>query len=216
MFQSPNRVKPLSNDTLVEANTRKLRTFQSPNRVKPLSNATRPPLASRRRKVSIAQSRQTSFQLSGGICFPQCWQCFNRPIASNLFPTELQPFLKENGEEFQSPNRVKPLSNPKWPTRTGKPLQPSFNRPIASNLFPTNFDTGVPFDVNEFQSPNRVKPLSNVNTAGASCGVVACFNRPIASNLFPTVDHIYADGACNCVSIAQSRQTSFQPLRLKI
>src|SRR5579885_2569933 len=162
--------------------------------------------------VSIAQSRQTSFQRNDGYIALGNGSSFNRPIASNLFPTRLlHPTLSSTRFEFQSPNRVKPLSNNallacieavKWWVSIAQSRQTSFqpsqsassvcspagrfNRPIASNLFPTQrASPACASRTNTFQSPNRVKPLSNV----------------LGTEL-PT-----EQGA---VSIAQSRQTSFQ------
>src|SRR5579884_2065660 len=186
--------------------------------------------------VSIAQSRQTSFQRNDGYIALGNGSSFNRPIASNLFPTRLlHPTLSSTRFEFQSPNRVKPLSNSCTCTRgrcldqvsiaqsrqtsfqQEAALRPCpaasfvsiaqsrqtsfqqraaglyrsgevvcFNRPIASNLFPTQrASPACASRTNTFQSPNRVKPLSNV----------------LGTEL-PT-----EQGA---VSIAQSRQTSFQ------
>src|SRR5579885_645170 len=160
MFQSPNRVKPLSNLLSALRPMDGPQLFQSPNRVKPLSNVFRHERCQYLFSVSIAQSRQTSFQ---PVCHPRSApgeQGFNRPIASNLFPTCAR-------------RAVYAL------------ILYRFNRPIASNLFPTPFqDTNAALAV-LFQSPNRVKPLSNV-----------------ASNPNRLVLAV--------VSIAQSRQTSFQ------
>src|SRR5579883_1508655 len=82
-FQSPNRVKPLSNGEAVPRLSGLLHKFQSPNRVQPRPAGTAhagrlcvsiaqsrqtsfqramKPLTRKRRLVSIAQSRQTSFQ----------------------------------------------------------------------------------------------------------------------------------------------------------
>ncbi len=63
MFQSPNRVKPLSNPVLQPARPPLALVFQSPNRVKPLSNHIQGVRIDIDKDVSIAQSRQTSFQL---------------------------------------------------------------------------------------------------------------------------------------------------------
>src|SRR5579884_3773047 len=162
MFQSPNRVKPLSNLLSALRPMDGPQLFQSPNRVKPLSNVFRHERCQYLFSVSIAQSRQTSFQ---PVCHPRSApgeQGFNRPIASNLFPTCAR-------------RAVYAL------------ILYRFNRPIASNLFPTPFqDTNAALAV-LFQSPNRVKPLSN----------------PI---VFVSIGSRDAT-----VSIAQSRQTSFQP-----
>src|SRR5579884_2839269 len=112
MFQSPNRVKPLSNLLSALRPMDGPQLFQSPNRVKPLSNVFRHERCQYLFSVSIAQSRQTSFQ---PVCHPRSApgeQGFNRPIASNLFPTCAR-------------RAVYAL------------ILYRFNRPIASNLFPT-------------------------------------------------------------------------------
>src|SRR5579884_3625450 len=138
MFQSPNRVKPLSNLLSALRPMDGPQLFQSPNRVKPLSNVFRHErcqylfsvsIAQSRQTsfqpvrgvqymlsfyiVSIAQSRQTSFQRLSRIPMPRWLFCFNRPIASNLFPTSPYALLSCGCfyTWFQSPNRVKPLSN---------------------------------------------------------------------------------------------------------
>src|SRR5579885_267541 len=111
MFQSPNRVKPLSNLLSALRPMDGPQLFQSPNRVKPLSNVFRHERCQYLFSVSIAQSRQTSFQ---PVCHPRSApgeQGFNRPIASNLFPTPFQDTNAALAVLFQSPNRVKPLSN---------------------------------------------------------------------------------------------------------
>src|SRR5579885_2029309 len=92
-------------------------------------------------------------------------------------------------DRFQSPNRVKPLSNISSFT-SNHSHNPRFNRPIASNLFPTSNRELAHIEEWQFQSPNRVKPLSN--------------SLKIISNF-----------AICAVSIAQSRQTSFQPSILR-
>src|SRR5579883_48800 len=91
-FQSPNRVKPLSNLCQACSICSHFISFQSPNRVKPLSNAFPGYQCRAGCFVSIAQSRQTSFQ----------------PSANKLDGG--------NAILFQSPNRVKPLSNGGAPT----------------------------------------------------------------------------------------------------
>src|SRR5579884_3070885 len=81
--------------------------FQSPNRVKPLSNTSGREYLAFAASVSIAQSRQTSFQLeSYSSTQGSSHSCFNRPIASNLFPTNNKNNGMRPDSEFQSPNRV--------------------------------------------------------------------------------------------------------------
>src|SRR5579884_2187408 len=87
-FQSPNRVKPLSNGEAVPRLSGLLHKFQSPNRVKPLSNLARQ--VQRMLGVSVFQSPNRVKPLSNVTdIFRQFsgLQGFNRPIASNLFPT---------------------------------------------------------------------------------------------------------------------------------
>src|SRR5579884_3672163 len=160
--------------------------------------------------VSIAQSRQTSFQRNDGYIALGNGSSFNRPIASNLFPTGVQHH--DNDYQFcVSIAQSRQTSFQRLLMHSRKMPRSSFNRPIASNLFPTRS-----------------------RAASLSCCIV-CFNRPIASNLFPTQR---ASPACasrtntfqspnrvkplsnvlgtelpteqGAVSIAQSRQTSFQ------
>ncbi len=161
--------------------------FQSPNRVKPLSNRYVIRAAHLESKVSIAQSRQTSFQLVPGVQY--------------MLSFYIVSIAQSRQTSFQRLSRI-PM--PRWLF--------CFNRPIASNLFPT-----VPppclkgIKCSKFQSPNRVKPLSNFKSRGRVAQYGICFNRPIASNLFPTYFFVCGTIEVLQVSIAQSRQTSFQP-----
>ncbi len=259
MFQSPNRVKPLSNLSR-RAFPHRPGPFQSPNRVKPLSNCSCPSSQLLSVLVSIAQSRQTSFQPQTGACNPGAFpgfqspnrvkplsntvaayqyapacRCFNRPIASNLFPTSFEVLRARLF--YRRFNR--PIASNLFPTAPAMPqviVAPgSFNRPIASNLFPTVCVPAHGAAQPAFQSPNRVKPLSNTiqverkeicmqsfnrpiasNLFPTEAGhsefhLARSFNRPIASNLFPTRTNVNVSKIAGIVSIAQSRQTSFQP-----
>ncbi len=111
---------------------------------------------------------------------------------------------------FQSPNRVKPLSNgralPLPCSMLDKFQSPNRVKPLSNVVHACNYHSNSP----QFQSPNRVKPLSNVLSVGLPRGCSASFNRPIASNLFPTQFRAVPPPSMERVSIAQSRQTSFQ------
>src|SRR5579884_778133 len=117
--------------------------FQSPNRVKPLSNSRCCTSASGTSNVSIAQSRQTSFQP------PEEVKELEVVIAVSIAQSRQTSFqhAKLGGAHdmdfrFQSPNRVKPLSNH------------CLVRPFLVYRA-------------MFQSPNRVKPLSNAGRAAS-------------------------------------------------
>src|SRR5579884_2093045 len=112
--------------------------------------------------VSIAQSRQTSFQR-------QFVASASRPPVVSIAQsrqTSFQHVLKLLEQQleranFQSSNRVKPLSNGRSSRLRGRG--------------------------DWFQSPNRVKPLSNLTDIFRQFSGLQGFNRPIASNLFPTL-----------------------------
>ncbi len=112
--------------------------------------------------VSIAQSRQTSFQR-------QFVASASRPPVVSIAQsrqTSFQHVLKLLEQQlerakFQSPNRVKPLSNgeavPRLSGLLHKFQSPNRVKPLSNLARQVQRMLGV----SVFQSPNRVKPLSN-------------------------------------------------------
>src|SRR5579885_928210 len=140
-FQSPNRVKPLSNQEKIDEVTRRFRVSIAQSRQTSFQHANNAHAAILDKgAVSIAQSRQTSFQLRliayikqriDVVSIAQSRQTSfqryvrNRPDFDNdvsiaqsrqtSFQLSYALLTTLLYGVFQSPNRVKPLSNPSRP-----------------------------------------------------------------------------------------------------
>ena|SRR5579883_2013236 len=137
-FQSPNRVKPLSNQEKIDEVTRRFRVSIAQSRQTSFQHANNAHAAILDKgAVSIAQSRQTSFQLR---LIAYIKQRIDVVSIAQSRQTSFQRYVR-NRPDFD--NDVSIAQSRQTSFQQGyldrfiAPMAYRFNRPIASNLFPT-------------------------------------------------------------------------------